>query len=83
MRRMTTLQKVGITILIVSFLAGLIGTVWRIYLSFTALDSAEVAGLAPVSDRIANAIIFTAGGLIGSGIGLTLFILGRRRPDAE
>ena len=83
MTKMTTLQKIGLTILIVSFLAGLIGTGWSIYLSFTAVDSAEISGLAPVSDRIVNAIIFTAGGLIGSAIGLTLFILGRRRPDAE
>ena len=83
MTKMTTLQKVGLTILVVSFLAGLIGTVWSVYLSFTALDSSEVAGLAPVSDRLANAIVFTAGGLIGSGIGLSLFILGRRRSDGE
>lgn len=76
------MRKAGLALLTISLVVGVIGTLWSIYLSFTGVDSAEVTGLAPVSDRIANAIVFTAAGLIGSGIGLALFIAGRRR-DVE
>ena len=83
MAKMTTVQKLGIVVMLVSIPGGLIGTVLSIYLSFTALESAENTGIGPVSDHIANALLFTAGGLVGSGIGLLMFILGRSKTGSD
>jgi biopolymer transport protein ExbB/TolQ len=77
MTRTTTLQKLGIAILVLSIVVGLIGTIWSIYLSFAAVETAESMGIGAVGDWVRYAVFFTAGGLIGAGIGLALFILGR------
>ena len=76
---MSRLQKFGIVLLLASLFIGLAGTAWSIYLSFAELDQAEFSGIGPVGEQISNAIIFAAGGFVGSLIAVVIFILGRPR----
>ena len=48
MANITKLQKLGIVVLVVSALGGALGTVLSIYLSFSALESAERTGWRPI-----------------------------------
>lgn len=66
----------GIAIFVGSLLLGTLGTVWRMYSSFAALETAENAGIGPVGAGIENALIFTAGGLVGSALGTVLIVIG-------
>jgi len=77
MAKLTTLQKFGIALLVVSPLVGFLGTVASILLSFSALETAENSGIGAVGDNIRNALLFTGGGIVGSLIGLVTFIVGR------
>jgi hypothetical protein len=77
--KITNLQKLAIALLIVSFLVGAVGTLWSIYLSFDALERSENSGIGPVGDQIFNALLFSAGSILGSLIALVLLILGRPR----
>ena len=79
MAKITKLQKFGITVLVLSPVIGLLGTVASIYLSFSALDVAENSGIGAVGDHIRNALLFTVGGIIGCLIGLVLFFVGRAK----
>ncbi len=83
MAKTTALQKLGIGFIVLSPLVGLVGTAWSIYLSFTALETAETAGIGPVGDQIRNALMFSAGGIMGSALGLALFVLGRSKTDSD
>ena len=83
MAKITTIQKLGIVVLVVSIAGGLIGTILSIYLSFTALETAENAGIGAVGDKITNALFFSFGGIVGSGIGLLMFILGRSKMGSD
>ena len=76
---MTKLQKVGIAILVLSVLGGGLGAELSIYLSLANLDAAENSGIGRVGDQITYAILFTAGGIVGSLVGLVLFVVGRSR----
>jgi len=80
MAKISGVQKIGIVVLILSFLIGIIGTVWSIYSSFGALDAAEFGGIGPVSDQIKNALWFSAGGFVGCVAGALLIVLGRAKP---
>ena len=77
MSKMNTLQKLGLALLVVSPLAGLLGTVVSIYLSFSALNGVENAGIGSVGNQIMHALLFTAAGIAGCLVGLVLFIVGR------
>jgi len=79
MAKITNLQKLGITVLVLSPVIGLLGTVASIYLSFSALQTSENAGIGSVGSLLGNAILFTAGGLIGTIAGLILVIFGRSK----
>ncbi len=78
---MNAMQKAGLAILVLSPVVGLAGTAWSIYSSFSALESAENAGIGAVGDEIGKAILFTVGGLVGSVIGLLLIIRGRSKAN--
>ena len=65
MGKLTRVQKLGIVMLVVSLFVGIFGTAGSIRLSFSELESAENAGIGAVGDQIVNAILFSAGGLIG------------------
>ena len=77
MAKLTTLQKLGIALIVVSPVVGLLGTVTSIYLSFSALAVAENSGIGAVGSEMTNALLFTVGGLVGSLIGLVMLIVGR------
>ena len=79
MAKLTGMQKLAIVIFLASLFVGIFGTAWSISLSFSELESAENAGIGPVGNQIANAILFSAGGLIGAGLGIVLFIVGRAK----
>ena len=79
MTKITTLQKLGIGLVCFSPLVGGIGAVVSVYSSFAALHTSENAGLGSVGGLLTNAILFTAGGLIGTIAGLVLVILGRSK----
>ena len=79
MAGLTGIQKAGTVIVVFSFLIGAIMTIWSVYSSFTALDTAEVDGIGRVGDRIRNALWFSAGGLIGCVAGVLLVIFGKAR----
>ena len=66
----------GIIILISSFLAGILGTVWGIYSSFDALKTIETTGISSVSVGIENALFWTVFSVIGCVIGLIIIIIG-------
>ena len=78
MARITTLQKAGIAVLIVGPVGGMIGTVLSIYQSFAAMETAESGGIGAVGDWLSYALIFSAAGIVGCGVGLLLFIAGSR-----
>ena len=77
MATLTTLQKTGVALLILSLPGGLAGTAWSIYSSFGALANAENAGIGAVGDKILNALLFTMIGLFGSIVGILLVFFGR------
>ncbi|PYT01324.1 MAG: hypothetical protein DMF63_00285 [Acidobacteria bacterium] len=79
MAKITTLQKIGIALLVLSPLIGITGAAASIYQSFSALEAAENAGIGSVGGLLANALVFTAGGLVGCFVGLVLFIVGRAK----
>ena len=79
MAKLTGMQKFGIVLFLMSLLVGIIGTALSISRSFSELESAENAGIGPVGDQIAGAILFSAGGLIGAGVGIVLLIVGREK----
>ena len=79
MANFTTLQKIGIGLLIVSPLVGAIGSVGSIFSSFAALHTSANAGIGSVGGLLTNAILFTVGGIIGTVTGLVLFIVGRSK----
>ncbi len=83
MAELTTLQKLGMGLIALSPLVGLVGTAVYIYLSFAAMETAENAGIGAVGEHIRNALLFSAGGIIGSTIGLVLFILGRSKTESD
>jgi len=79
MAKITTLQKLGIAVLVVSPVVGLLGAVISVYSSFAALHGAKNSGIGAVGDHIRNALLFTVGGIIGCLIGLVLFFVGRAK----
>jgi hypothetical protein len=79
MANITGLQKFGITVLVLSIVGGAVGTILSVYLSFSALETAETSGIGAVGDQLSYAILFIAGGIIGCFVGLVLFIVGRSR----
>lgn len=79
MARMTAMQKAGLAVLLLSPVVGLAGTAWSIYSSFSALESAENAGIGRVGDEIRNALLYTLGGLIGSVVGMLMVWFGRSK----
>jgi biopolymer transport protein ExbB/TolQ len=79
MAKLTTLQKLGIAVLVLSPIVGILGTAVSIYLSFSALEIAENSGIGAVGNQIGKALLFTVGGLIGCLVGLVLFIVGRSK----
>jgi biopolymer transport protein ExbB/TolQ len=83
MAGISALQKTGIVILLLSFLGGMGGTVWSIYLSFSALEASESGGIGPVGDQISNALLYSACGFGGMIFGALLIYLGRSKPNAE
>ncbi len=66
----------GIAIFIGSLLVGILGTIWGVYSSFDALETAESAGIGLVGAGIQNALIFTIVGLVGSAFGIVLIVIG-------
>ena len=79
MAKITTLQKLGIAVLVVSPVVGLLGAVISVYSSFVALHRAENSGIGAVGNEIAHAMLFLIGGVIGCVVGLVLFIMGRSK----
>ena len=79
MAKLRGVQKIGIVVLVLSFLIGMIGTVWSIYSSFSALESAENAGIGPVRDQIANALLYSAAGVVGCIVGALMIVFGRSK----
>lgn len=75
----TKTQKIAVAIIVSSLLLGTGGMIWNIYGAFWGLAAAENAGIGAVGDSIRNALIFTAGGLIGATIGALILIFGRSR----
>ena len=76
MAKITTLQKLGIAVLVVSPVVGLLCAVISVYSSFAALHTKN-SGIGAVGNDIAHAIFFLVGGLIGCLVGFVLFIAGR------
>jgi len=83
MAKITGLQKIGIVVLLLSFLIGMIGTVLSIYSSFSALDAAELRGIGPVGDQIKNALWFSLGGVVGCIVGALMIVFGRSKSEAN
>jgi len=79
MAKLTTLQRVGIAVSVISLLVGGLGAVISVYLSFSAMEAAENAGIGRVADQITHAIQFAVGGVIGCLMGFVLFIAGRSK----
>ena len=79
MAKITTLQKLGIAVLVVSPVVGLLCAVLSVYLSFAALHGAKNSGIGAIGNDIAHAILFLAGGIIGCVVGLVLFVIGRSK----
>ena len=79
MRSLERITIGGIVLVILSPLAGIIGTVWSLYGSFNALERNESAGIGAVGGEIANALIFTICGLLGAIIGVVMIIIGIRK----
>lgn len=83
MPRITRSQKIGIVVLVLSFLIGSIGAAFSVYSSFAALDAAELGGIGPVGDQIKNALSFSLGGVGGCVVGAVLIVFGRPKAKAE
>ena len=66
----------GAVIFIVSVIVGILGTAFGVLSSFTALNSAESAGIERVGNGIESSMLFTASSLIGSTVGLVLLAAG-------
>ena len=81
MATMTAMQKIGVAVLVGSWVGGLAGTVWSIYSTFRSLAAVENAGIGSIGGLVGNAILFTVAGLVGSTIGFLLIILGRSKVD--
>ena len=64
MAKITTLQKLGIAVLVVSPIVGLLGAVISVFSSFVALHTKN-SGIGAVGNEITHAILFLVGGLIG------------------
>ena len=79
MAKITTLQKLGIAVLVVSPVVGLLCAVISVYSSFAALYGAKNSGMGAIGNDIAHAILFLAGGIIGCVVGLVLFVMGRSK----
>ena len=72
-------QKTGMIVILASLVIGILGTVWNIYGSFEALQTAENTGIGAVGDSIRNALLFSAAGLVGAIVGAFLMTFGRSR----
>lgn len=68
----------GMALSIISPILGIVGTLWFIYSSFSAMEMAEAAGIGPVGSAIRSALICTIGGIVGVGLGLTFIAIGGR-----
>jgi biopolymer transport protein ExbB/TolQ len=66
----------GLSVFLVSTLVGLLRTIWNIYGSFDALETAESAGIKDVGTGIENALCSTIFGLLGSMVGIVLILIG-------
>lgn len=77
MKSLNNLQRFGLLVLLMGPLVGLSGTIWHIYGSFDALGRAESAGIGAAGDSIQTALIFTALGLLGAILGISLFVFGK------
>jgi len=86
MKAITKLQLIGVLLFVIFILGGIIGTFYGIYSSFGALDSAEHGGIGPVGDGLRTAIIFAIVAIVGSVIGIILFVVGtinrRKAPSS-
>ena len=76
--RRNGLMYAGIAILVASPILGIVGTLWFIYGGFSALETAEGAGLGPVGSAIRNALICSLAGIGGAVVGLVIIVRGRR-----
>ncbi|MEO8572745.1 MAG: MotA/TolQ/ExbB proton channel family protein [Pyrinomonadaceae bacterium] len=83
MARISSMQKAGIAVVVMSFLGGALGTVWSIYSSLMALDASANAGIGAVGDKILNALLWSVGGVVGMIIGGVLVVLGRTKRDVR
>ena len=72
-------QKIGISVVILSLVIGIGGTIGSIGWAFWALASAENAGVGPVGTSITTALVFTVLGLVGTLIGVLQLIFGRSK----
>ncbi len=62
-----------------SIAIGMLGTIGSIFGSFEALETAENAGIGGVGDSIRNALLFSAGGIVGAVVGTSMLIFGRTK----
>lgn len=74
-------QKFGVVVIVLSLVLGMGGTVWSIFAAFDGLATAENAGIGSVGDSIRNALVFTVGGLVGTIIGALMLIFGRAKSS--
>lgn len=51
--------------------------IWNVYLSFNALAGVESVGTEPLGDSILTALIFSGFGVVGTPLGILLFIRGK------
>jgi biopolymer transport protein ExbB/TolQ len=72
-------QKIGISVIVLSLVVGIGGTICSIGWAFWALASVENAGIGSIGNSITGALIFTVVGLIGTIAGTLLLIFGRSK----
>ena len=66
----------GIVILVISFIGGLVGVIWGISSSFSALKTNESAGIGAVGDGIYMALIFNIIFVLTGLVGMIFLVIG-------
>lgn len=73
------MQIVGIIFVVTGPVLGMAATILGVYLSFSAMETAETQGIGPVGDGIRFALISSIAGILAVIAGVLLIIFGRTR----